>query len=388
MPTLLSLALFIAATSHGLSQIPPTDKPLPPRFGSMVRSPEVHPDGRVTFRFRAPHAKQVGLARSGMRGVAMQKDDSGVWSVTTAPLPPGFYDYRFAVDGVSLIDPANPLLATKVMGNHESIVHVPGPASLSWERSDVPRGTLHRHSYLSKVVGEEREFTVYTPPGYDPVGDKKYPVLYLLHGVTDDATAWTTVGRAHVILDNLIAQGKAKPMLMVFPFGYGFPNVPDRVGELFQAGIDQKKLMDAFAVTLLDEVIPQVERAYRVTADREARAIAGLSMGGSQALYIGLNHADRFAWVGSFSGAFVMYGGQFSKWFPHADAIGRPPTRLLWIGCGTEDFLFGANRAGKDWLKSKSVTFTAVETPGGHVWHVWRRNLTEFAPLLFREKAE
>jgi enterochelin esterase-like enzyme len=355
-----------------------------PRVGQAVRSPVVQADGRVIFRFRAPGATKVSLARDGLKLVAMTKDAQGVWSITTDPLAPDLYLYQFVVDGVVMADPANPLSKPVVTGGAESIVHVPNVAAESWEPHDVPHGVLHRHCNPSKIIGEDREFWVYTPPGYDPSAGKTYPVLYLLHGVMDDASAWTTAGRAHVILDNLIAAGKAKPMLVVMPFGYGLTNVPDRMAEQFGPPRTQRKIMDVFSRYLIEELIPNVEREYRVAKDRDARAIAGLSMGGAQALFIGLNHPDRFSWIGSFSGALIMYDKPFEKWFPSLTAKTNPPVQLLWVACGTQDFLLGTNRKFQDWLKSNKIAFTAVETSGSHAWTVWRRNLIEFAPLLFR----
>src|SRR5262245_14169070 len=209
--SIFNLLCFAAAIVPALAQEP-----------AAIRSPEVHPDKRVTFRFRAPQAKEVLLARSGAQRVPMQKDEQGVWSVTTGPLAPDFYGYVFVTDGVNLIDPSNPMMKPNVL-NTQSVVHVPGPPSLPWEVNAVPRGTIHRHFYKSGVVGDERDYYVYTPPEYDPKAGQPYPVLYLLHGFSDDASGWTAVGRAHVILDNLIARGKAKPMLIVMPLGYGGP---------------------------------------------------------------------------------------------------------------------------------------------------------------------
>ena len=260
--------------------------------------------------------------------------------------------------------------------------------------ANAAHGTIHHHFYPSAVIGADRDYYVYTPSGYDSKNKERYPVLYLLHGLTDDASAWTTAGRANVILDNLIAQGKAKPMILVNPLGYGLPDADTTTSML-----DPQSRKNVTAM-ILDEVRPQVEKAYRVKTDRESRAIAGLSMGGAQSMYIALNHPDRFAWAASFSGAFGMYvdrpgdplrraplvPGIFPKVFPTLDAKAGSRLRLLWIACGTEDGLLRINRQFKDWLKSKDVPFTSIETPGSHTWMVWRRNLTELAPLLFQPR--
>lgn len=361
--------------------------PQDPETASAVRSPEVHSDRRVTFRLRAPEAKQVFLNIDGVLSKAMVKGEEGVWSLTSKPLEPDIYPYHFSVDGKPQSDPANPLGKPVVMGGQQSMVHVPGPKSLTWERGDVPQGAVRRHVYQSGLVGEEREFFVYTPPGYDPQGEREYPVLYLLHGLTDDARAWTTAGRAQVILDNLIARQEARPMLMVNPLGYGFANAGEQVFEVFGDAQRQRDNMAVFTSMILEEIIPQVESAYRVSKDRESRAIAGLSMGGAQSLYIGINHRDRFAWAASFSGAMMMFAAlgkefddSFPNWAPQAD----PPLKLLWVSCGRDDFLFQANLKYKEWLESKGVRFSWHETPGAHTWMVWRRNLTDLARLLFR----
>jgi enterochelin esterase family protein len=348
-----------------------------------VRSPEVSADHRVTFRFRAPNAREVILAREGASRLPMQKDEQGVWSVTTEPLEPDLYGYSFVVDGVNLIDPGNPLMKPNLL-NTQSMVHVPGPASLPWEVNDVPHGAVHHHFYKSKVVGDDRDFYVYTPPGYDPSARKLYPVLYLLHGFSDDASGWTAVGRAQVILDNLIAQGKAKPMLIVMPLGYGAPEIvaPNFAG--FRDPNIRQRNYDRFRDALLTEVIPSVEKAYRVTKDRGSRAIAGLSMGGAESLSVGLNALDRFAWVGAFSSGGLS--DDFNAAFPRLDSSANAQLRLLWIACGTDDRLIDGSRKFRDWLQSKAVRHTGIETPGAHTWMVWRRNLASFAPLLFQDK--
>lgn len=394
-----ALTAFILAAMAG-AQVPAPAPAPPPRggfFGPSVKSPEVATDGRVTFRLRAPDAQKVTVT---MGGLAMTKDEQGVWSATTSAMEPDFYPYNFVVDGVVMPDPANPIVKSSVTGGFQSFVHVPGPASLSWETTNVPHGKLTHHFYRSDLIGDERDFYVYTPPMYDPTAKTEYPVLYLLHGITDDASAWTTAGRANIILDNLIAQGKAKPMIMVNTLGYGVPNP----GNGFAAMLGEpKKNFDTFTASVLNEVAPIVEKTYRALKDRDSRAIAGLSMGGAQTFYIGLNHIDKFAFVAGFSSALVMYPGAnrtpgapprgpqpfdaslFPNVFPSLDAKAASKLRLLWISCGTEDGLIGNSRQLRDWLKSKDIQFRYLETPGAHTWMVWRRNLTEVAQLLFQE---
>jgi enterochelin esterase family protein len=376
------IALLLAAASPGWAQLPspsPLASPSPSPPPPPVVSPEVHADNRVTFRFRAPRAVEVKLAREGAPSQPMQRDDQGVWSLTTDPLEPDLYGYSFVADGVGLIDPSNPAMKPNLV-NTQSLVRVPGPASLPWEVSDVPRGAVHHHFYRSKVVGDQRDFYVYTPPGYDGARGE-YPVLYLLHGYSDDASGWSAVGRAHVILDNLIAQGKARPMLVVMPLGYGAPEIVTPTwGGIRDPGLRQRNY-DRFRDALLGEVIPAVEGAYRVARGRESRAIAGLSMGGAESLFVGLNALDRFAWVGAFSSGGVSE--DFNAAYPGLDAKANAQLRRLWIACGMEDRLIESNRKLRDWLAAKGVQHTFVETPGAHTWMVWRRNLAAFAPMLF-----
>ena len=371
-----ALLLIVVVAAPGLAQAPPS--PPPPSPPPAVISPEVHPDRRVTFRLRAPNAREVVVERQGVK-LAMEKDEQGLWTVTTGPLEPDIYGYSFVVDGVTHFDPSNPATVPNYLYTASSL-HVPGP-SLPWEAGAVPRGEVHHHFHHSAVVGDDRDFYVYTPPGYDPEDKKPYPVLYLLHGFSDDARAWTDVGRAHVILDNLIASGKARPMLVVMPFGYGAPEILSRTGPQFRDVALRKRNQQKFRETLLQDVIPMVEKLYRVPADRESRAVAGLSMGGGESLDVGLNARDHFAWVGAFSSAVP---DDPDAAFPGLNANTRPPLRLLWIACGTEDFLTAANRKFWDWLQARQVPFTKIETPGGHTWPVWRRNLAALAPLLFR----
>ena len=353
-------------------------QPQPP---APIVSPEVHADRSVTFRFRAPNAKAVLLDFEGVPQAPMQKDDAGVWSITTAPLTPDIYGYSFVADGVGIIDPSNWQMKPNLIST-SSCVHVPGPASLPWEVNDVPRGEIHHHFYRSTVAADDRDFYVYTPPGYDPAGKQTYPVLYLLHGFSDDASGWTAVGHANVILDNLIAQGKAKPMIVVTPLGYGTMEMVQHGWGVWENAELRNRNFTRFREALLTEVLPRVESEYRVTKERESRAIAGLSMGGSESLLTGLNNLDKFAWIGAFSSGGLP--DSFQADFPSLDAKANSQLRLLWIACGTEDGLIKPNRDLREWLKSKGVQHTDIETPGAHTWMVWRRNLAEFAGLLFR----
>jgi enterochelin esterase family protein len=352
-----------------------------PRPPAPLVSPEVHADGSVTFRFRDPNGKEVMVAREGGQPEPMTKGDDGVWSLTTAPLAPDFYGYSFVADGVRTIDASNHALVPNLL-SPSSALHVPGPASLPWEVNDVPRGEVHHHFYKSAVAEDQRDYYVYTPPGYESSGKKKYPVLYLLHGYSDDASGWSAVGHANVIFDNLIAQGKVKPMVVVMPLGYGTMEII-RLGWGSWSHTDVRdQNFSRFTQALLTEVMPQVESEYRVSKDRKERAIAGLSMGGSESLLTGLNHLDQFAWIGAFSAGGMPDG--FEKDFPGLNSKANSQIRLLWIACGTEDRLINPNRNLREWLKTQGVEHTDIETPGMHTWMVWRRNLAEFAPLLFR----
>lgn len=371
------LSVFACAFASA-QQAKPAAPQMPP---PPLVTPEVHSDDSVTFRFRASNAQEVKLAREGTEPIAMQKDDSGVWIVNTPALSPDYYGYSIIVDGQRAIDPYNHLLKPNLLST-ENMVHVPGPSSLPWEFNDVPHGEVHHHFYKSAVANDERDFYVYTPPGYDPKAKTTYPVLYLLHGYSDDASGWSAVGRANVILDNLIAQGKAKPMIVVMPLGYGTMEIITLGWGAWRHTDVRDQNFSRFRDALLTEVMPKVETEYRITADRGSRAIAGLSMGGSESLLTGLNHLDKFAWVGAFSSGGIPDG--FEKDFPNLDAKASQQLRLLWIACGTEDGLIKVNRELKAWLKTKNVPFTDIETPGMHTWMVWRRNLSEFAPLLFR----
>jgi len=399
---LFSASSFVAAQQGG-------------RGGGAVRSPEIAADGRVTFRFRAPNAKEVVVAVSGKR-LPMEKNEQGVWSVTTDPLEPNIYTYSLVVDGATMNDPANRQVQTS-FGSFQSMFTVPGAAP--WLPSPgVPRGAVTRHVFHSAVANDDRDFFVYTPADYDARRSKPYPVLYLLHGLGDDAERWLTGGGSGSnILDNVIAQQKAVPMVVVSPLGYGTATGP-------AGGMGGANIL-GYSKILLDEVMPIVDRAYNVSRNREQRAIAGLSMGGAESLYVGLNNLDKFAWIGAFSSAPMLWpaiadapppvpaadtppttattaapgggrGGRgggaaarldpalIAKTFPNLDAKANSQIRMLWIVCGTADGLITVNRQFKDWLRSKGVKFTEQEVPDmAHVWPLWRQNLADMLPRLF-----
>ena len=365
--------LLILSSVVAFAQTPATTPAPPP-----IVSPDVHPDRTVTFRFRDPNAKLVRLALEGAQRQDMTADDKGVWSITTAPLEPDYYGYSFVADGVSLLDPSNTVIKPNLRGL-SNVVHIPG-ANLPWEDADVPHGEVHHHFYHSAIIGDDRDYYVYTPPGYDPKAKTRYPVLYLFHGFSDDASGWTAVGRANVILDNLIAQKKAKPMLIVMTLGYGVPEVVKPGSAGLGDPVMRDRNYDKFRDALFTEVIPAVQKEYRALDSQRDRAIAGLSMGGAESLYIGLNAIDKFGYIGSFSA-----GGSVDteKMFPHLNEKSNAQLKLLYIACGTDDRLIEPNRKFREFLTTRGVKFKPVETPGAHVWMVWRRNLTEFAQKLF-----
>jgi enterochelin esterase-like enzyme len=354
------------------------------------QTPDIHADRTVTFYLLDPGATSVRLELNGVADpLKMEKNHRGLWSVTVGPLKPEIYSYVFQVDDVPRLDPSNVNIVPNLQSPSNSI-EIAGPHPELWDVQDVPHGIVHHHFYKSGIVDDERDFFVYTPPGYDPRADTKYPVLYLLHGYTDDASAWTAVGRANFILDNLIAQGKARPMIVVMPLGYGAPEIVTGPNADYWNKEIRQKNFDRFTQALLTEVVPQVQSTYRVSSKREDRAIAGLSMGGAESLLVGLNHIDTFAWIGSFSA-----GGldpEFALDFPALNAETAARLRLLWIACGTNDRYVGkiplitANRELVAWLHSTNVPVTFVETPGMHEWPVWRDNLIHLTPMLFQPK--
>lgn len=336
-----------------------------------VRSPEVQADRKVTFRLRAPKADEVVVTGQWANGRAsMVKDGNDVWTVTVGPVEAGVWEYSFQVDGLQMIDPGNP--AIKPMREpRTSILHIPGQPPLLHDFQDVPHGVVRQHAYFSKSLNRLRELVVYTPPGYEKQEDARFPTLYLQHGSGDNQATWVAHGKAHWILDNLIAQGRAKPMVVVMMDGHATAPGADRSGNT-----------TAFERDLLEDVMPFVEANYRVKTDAANRAIAGLSMGGGQSLTIGLNHLDRFAWVVGFSASVPSretIAGTLN------DTKGaNEKLKLLWIACGKDDFLLQRNQEFISLLKEKNLNHEWRLTDGTHSWPVWRTYLGELAPKLFQ----
>ncbi len=328
--------------------------------------------GDVTFKLTAPKAQEVEVVGQWDKArTRMTKGADGVWSATV-PLSPGIYEYSFTVDGLSILDPSNPDIKPQRLPR-KSIVEVPGTPPLLTEFQEVPHGTVHVHFYQSKSLGRVRRMHVYTPPGYER-GHERYPTLYLQHGSGDNDAAWTVHGHAHDVLDNLIAMKKARPMVVVMIDGHAMaPGAPDA----------REKNVAAFGRDLLEDVMPMVESTYRVRTDAASRALVGLSMGGRQALTVGLNHADRFAWVGSFSGGPPV--GDEAKVLQDPAALTKK-LKWLWIGIGKDDQGFKRNEEFVALLKEKGIRHVWFPSEGAHAWPVWRGYLIEVVPQLFAGK--
>lgn len=373
---LLTAAIKGSGADAPILAPPPAIAAPPARRGQAttpVSSPVIQSDRRVTFRLRAPKATEVVVAGQWANGRAvMSKDTNGVWNVTSGPIEPGVYEYSFQVDGLSMIDPANS--AIKPMRQpRTSILHLPGRPPLLHDFQEVPHGTVHQHTYHSKSLDRQRELAVYTPPGYERQTEARFPTLYLQHGAGDNEATWVVHGKAHWIIDNLIAQGRAKPMVIVMMDGHTAMAGGGATGFQNNTGL--------FERDLIEDVLPFIETNYRVKTEAVGRGIVGLSMGGGQSLAIGLNHANRFAWVGGFSSA-VPSGESIDS------ALKDPATneklKLLWIGCGKDDFLLKRNEDFIASLKEKNVRYEWHLSDGGHSWPVWRIYLAELAPKLFR----
>lgn len=351
-----------------------------------IMSPEVAQGGQVTFRLRAPNAQNVHIAggdipNSNTRGV-MTKDAQGIWSVTI-PLDPGAYRYNYNVDGITVVDPRNAAVSES-LSNVWSLVVVPG--SEYFDTKEVPHGAVASVTYWSTALNKFRRMHVYTPPGYEN-GKEKYPVFYLLHGAGDNDDAWTSVGRAGFILDNLIATKKAKPMVVFMPAGHTREMTGGGRGPA-TADPNTPAPPDEFTQDFEKDLMPYAESHYRVMTDRAHRAIAGLSMGGSQTLNIAIPHLDKFSYIGVFSSG-VLGGRGTDAWESQhkaelSNAAWKKGLKLVWFSTGKDDSLITTSRATVDMLNKYGYNASFHESPGAHTWINWRNYLTEFAPQLFQ----
>lgn len=362
--------------------------------GPALVSPEVRADRTVTFRFRAPDAKEVTLVGElDGRTYPMTKGDDGVWTVTVGPWAPDVYNYQFNVDGVIAMDPVNPSVKLGFGAfPPANLVEVPTENGdwTFYDAKDVPHGSVRIETYHSKSLGVPRQVWVYTPPGYD-TSNERYPVFYLLHGAGNVESSWVMTGRANLILDNLIAEGRAKPMIIVNPLGYARQGVglgPEIAGTPAPGaditpppGVPQQTA--GFAADLLNDVIPFIESKFRTLADADNRALGGLSMGGGHTVQIGFNNTDLFHSLVVMSAGAQNAEQNFPAFFANPDEINRK-MKLIWVGVGKDDFALNGSQALSTSLKNAGINHTFRITEGRHEWVVWRHYLHEVAPLLFR----
>lgn len=372
--------------------------------GAPVVSPEIHDNNTVTFRLKAPKAIKVQVTGDFLPtqkiktpfgefdgpGVAdLKEGKDGVWEFTTPePLAPELYSYSFLVDGLKIMDPSNVYMIRDVASVTNVFIIGGGRADL-YKVNDVPHGTVSRIWYNSPKLGMERRMTVYTPAGYETSG-KRYPVFYLLHGMGGDEEAWIALGRTSQILDNLIAQGKAEPMIVVMTNGNASQEAAPGETQygLIPPSMNLPKTMEGSFETAFPDVVKFIDKTYRTKANKQNRAIAGLSMGGYHSLHISKQYPDMFNYVGLFSAAIMPDQKVQSPIYDNFDQklktqFAKKPA-LYWIGIGNTDFLYQANADFRKMLDEKGYKYTYYETGEGHIWKNWRIYLTEFAPLLFK----
>ncbi|MEO6732148.1 MAG: alpha/beta hydrolase-fold protein [Ferruginibacter sp.] len=361
----------------------------PPR-GPLVISPQVNADNTVTFRYLAPSAKEVYLSAQFQKDrVAMKKDTSGIWSVTTGPVKPDIYPYSFVVNGVTVMDPANvaffPNERFKV-----SLVDIPGNTPLVHAMRDVPHGTV-TYEYYPSVEASTGSLVVYTPPGYDKNPSKKYPVLYLISGTTDTEETFFKVGRTNFILDNLIAENKAVPMIIVMPYGNPLARIAEQKGGakptdlLSRDGDDAVKRAKLFETDMISRVIPYIEKNYRTINNRESRAIGGFSRGGGQTLRTAFGNMDKFAWICCYSAYLSTpeMENRFKNVYEYPNRTNKE-LKLLWVSVGNEDFLYKPTIEFLDFLKAKKINYKNLITDGGHTWMNVKSYVNQTAQLLFK----
>jgi enterochelin esterase family protein len=367
----------------------------PPR----VVSPEILPDNKVIFRLYAKDASKITVSGEWQAGFgaseALVKNDTGLFSITVGPLTPELYAYTFTVDGVRTIDPGNAQVR-RDGSNYQSFFIVPGPESdLYLQKNDVPHGTITKIWYKSAVLNMDRRVYVYTPAGYEG-GNKKYPVFYLFHGAGGDEDAWTNMGRTAQIMDNLIVQGRAVPMIVVMTNGNAnqagaqneVPPIPS-MGEQGMAAY--QRYAGKFEEHLVKDIVPFIEKNYRTLTGKDNRAIAGLSMGGAHTQTITNNNPGMFGYIGVFSMGIMNMGPQNSdaakleqERIAKLEALKKSGYKLYWIGCGKDDFVYKGVVTLRETLDKVGLKYTYRESTGGHTWANWRIYLSEFAPLLFK----
>lgn len=359
-------AAIVAPSATVGSAVAPTQAPSP--SSAPVVSPQVNAEGTVTLRLRADGATDV-TASGDIGSLTLTKDAQNVWSTTTAVLAPAIYRYYFTVDGTQIADPGNPAK----MSATESMVTVPGNSPMPWEVRDVPHGKVTPITYQSAAFGTERRYTVYTPPGYE-TGTTKLPVLYLLHGYTNDDSSWTAIGKANLIADSLLADGKIKPMIIVMPYGQLNPDVSTT--EAFADDFQKK-----FEKQILTELIPAVEKSYRALPDAMHRAMAGVSMGGMQAAFIGMNHPETFSSVGMWSAAVTGDPAILLSGLTATDDKVRHSFLYVQVAVGQQDdlHLVPSSEGIDAVLTALKIDHNFTETPGGtHSWLLWRGYLVDF----------
>jgi len=352
----------------------------------MVVSPEVADDGSVTFRVLSEKANEVTINGSWMgfgKTLPLTKGEQGVWSVTIDPLPASMYHYNFFIDGVAAIDPTNSQ-ALRDGTRYASLLMVPGEESEIFQLNDTPHGNISQVWYNSPSLKTDRRMYVYTPPGYDS-GKDSYPVLYLLHGAGGDEDAWTSLGRANLILDNLIASGKSKPMIVVMTNGNAWqtstlrntPGLPVPTRET------RAQYQGKFEQSLVEDVVPYIEKNYRVKADKDHRALAGLSMGGGHTITASISYPGTFGYIGVFSSGIFDANADMAEMEKKFLALKASGVSKYWVACGKEDFVMESNKRLLNMLEKTNFEHEYFENEGGHTWANWRTYLSMFAPMLF-----
>jgi enterochelin esterase-like enzyme len=402
---LVIAAAFLTASAYGQAQA--TRPPAAPAPAPRLDSPDVSSDHHVTFRIRAPKASEVTFNGDwiGATNMPMTKDDAGIWSITVGPLDPQLYGYWFMVDGVRTLDPSN-IESERDSDHFISLVMISGPSDAMWNFQDVPHGTVEQVWYPSPTLHlDQRRMYVYLPPDYKANSSKKYPVLYLLHGGGGDEEQWVSMGRANIIMDNLIAAGKAAPIIVVMPNGNATQSVGQGYGNGSTPSPQQARPasrnplppLDAnaprtaprpqpyagsYPESLVADVIPFVEKNYHVYTDKNHRAIAGLSMGGAQTLMATNNNPNLFAYIGVFSAGGQVGDPTFES---QLSQVKKDGVKVYWTGAGDVDMARAGTVALEADLKSKDFPTSYKEIPGRHYWFLWRDFLSDYGTLIFKQ---